>query len=202
MSSIGILAYGSLVSDPGVEIEPVIVHRIATTTPFGVEYGRYSRGRGGGPTVVPHTAGGPVSAQVLQLAESVALEDAKGMLWRREVRQEGSRRPYSYARSPDAVIVQDSIGFCGLEHVLYTDFNPAGKIAQPDPEALADAAIRSVASAKPGRDGISYLIDLSEGGVATVLTAQYVAAILGRAGTSSLIEAREVALRRAAGLAS
>src|SRR5262249_52648561 len=52
-NGIGILAYGSLINDPGVEIEPLIVERISTRTPFPVEYARLSKSRGGGPTVVP-----------------------------------------------------------------------------------------------------------------------------------------------------
>lgn len=57
---IGILAYGSLIKEPGVEIEPLIVERIPTQTPFMVEYARLSQSRGGGPTVIPHTSGNPV----------------------------------------------------------------------------------------------------------------------------------------------
>jgi hypothetical protein len=68
MSSIGILAYGSLIADPGSEIGPLIARRIQTVTPFSVEYARLSgKTRGGAPTVVPHAAGCPVKAEVLVL---------------------------------------------------------------------------------------------------------------------------------------
>ena len=54
-SAVGILAYGSLIADPGVEIGPLIVRRIDTLTPFPVEYARFSATRGGRPTAVPHS---------------------------------------------------------------------------------------------------------------------------------------------------
>ncbi len=87
---------------------------------------------------------------------------------------------------PNAVVVRDLRGVCGLEHVLYTDFNPEGKIAIPDPASLADAAIRSVGQAAPGKDGISYLIGLLAAGIETDLTSRYVAEILSRTGASDL----------------
>lgn len=73
MSGIGILAYGSLISDLGTEIGPLIVRQISTTTPFPVEYARLSQTRGGAPTVVPHSFGNPVKAEVLVLSDSVSL---------------------------------------------------------------------------------------------------------------------------------
>lgn len=75
--TIGILAYGSLISDPGIEIEPLIERRIPQPTPFPVEYARLSsRTRGGSPTVVPHTSGIPVKAEVLVLSGSVHIDEA------------------------------------------------------------------------------------------------------------------------------
>lgn len=191
-SSVGILAYGSLIADPGVEIEPLIDRGIDALTPFPVEYARFSATRGGGPTAVPHSSGNSVKAKVLVLVDGVAHVEARDLLWRRETRNAGSARTYRESAQPNAVIVRDQPGFCGLEHVLYTDFNPEGKIADPDPASLADAAITSVERAAPGKDGISYLIGLLQAGVETALTARYVAEILSRTGTSDL----EGALRR------
>ena len=54
-SSVGILAYGSLIAEPGVEIGSLIVRRIDILTPFSVEYARFSATRGGRPTAVPHS---------------------------------------------------------------------------------------------------------------------------------------------------
>src|SRR3972149_6340471 len=158
MSNVGILAYGSLILDAGTEIGPVIERRILTTTPFPVEYGRLSQTRGGAPTVVPHSSGCPVKGEVLVLSDVLSLKDAKSLLWRRETRKEGSGRAYQQSLSPNAMVIRDTPGFCGLDHVLYTDFNAGGKLSDPDPRALAKAAIDSVATAPSGRDGISYLV--------------------------------------------
>lgn len=189
MTSVGILAYGSLISDPGVEITPLIVRRLPATTPFPVEYARLSRSRGGAPTVVPHSSGCPVKAEVLVLSDSVSLADAKSLLWRRETRNEGSDRTYRGSTSPNAVLVRDEPGLCGLSHVLYTDFNPGGKLSDPHPQALAEAAIGSVTKAPSGKDGISYLVDLINAGVETQLTPGYIKHILGLTGAASLGEA-------------
>jgi hypothetical protein len=40
---IGILAYGSLIDDPGAKIEPFIFHRVVCRTPFKVEFARTSK---------------------------------------------------------------------------------------------------------------------------------------------------------------
>lgn len=191
-SSVGILAYGSLIADPGVEIGPLIVRRIETLTPFPVEFARFSMTRGGAPTAVPHSSGKQVKAEVLVLVRNVSFAEACNLLWRRETRDEGSAKTYHKSAQPNAVIVRDLLGVCGLDHVLFTDFNPEGKIAHPDPASLADAAITSVGRAAPGKDGISYLIGLLEAGIETALTSRYVAEILLRTDASDL----ESALRR------
>ena len=123
------------------------------------------------------------------LCESVSLDEAKNLLWRRETRNEGSSRSYIESTSPNAVVIRDEPRFCGLDHVLYTDFNPEGKLGNPDPNALAEAAIRSIAKAPSGKDGISYLMDLIAGGVETALTQRYVDHIRAITGASSLGEA-------------
>jgi hypothetical protein len=192
-SSIGILAYGSLIKDPGIEIDPLIVRRVPSRTPFPVEYARLSETLGGAPTVAPHTRGDPVKAEVLVLADSVPVEKAKSLLWRRETRKEYSGQLYRESSSPKSVVIRDDVrGFCGLDHVLYTDFNPKGKCENPDPHSLACAAIRSVTKARPGEDGISYLMKLICVGVETTLTPRYVAEILALTGTGSLAEALEL----------
>jgi hypothetical protein len=102
-----------------------------------------------------------------------------------------SGKPYRPSNSPDAVLVRDYVGFCGVEHVLYTDFNPAGKIVNPEPRSLAEAAIRSVALAPWEKDGIGYLMRLREGSVETALTPLYVAEILSQTGAPTPAEAME-----------
>jgi hypothetical protein len=63
--AVGILAYGSLIGDPGAEIEPHITRRISCRSPFKVEFARTSRTRKGGPTLVPYKDGSEVAAQIL-----------------------------------------------------------------------------------------------------------------------------------------
>jgi hypothetical protein len=185
MSGIGILAYGSLIGDPGPEIGPLIARRIPTMTPFPVEYARLSvKSRGGAPTVVPHTAGCSVKAEVLVLTDGASLEEARSLLWRREMRKEGTDEEYRERSSPNAVVVLDSPGICGLDHVLYTDFNPQGKLDDPDPQVLAQAALDSVAKAPIGRDGISYLMNNINAGIVTTLTPRYRQRILTLTNTS------------------
>jgi len=54
MGSIGILAYGSLIEEPGKEIEPLIrERRKGIKTPFSIEFARSSSTRDGAPTLVP-----------------------------------------------------------------------------------------------------------------------------------------------------
>ncbi len=193
MSGIGILAFGSLKVNPGGEIAPMIERRIPTKTPFPVEFGRYSRSRGGGPTVVPHPKGSPVEAEVLVLAPSVDLPSAKDMLFRREIDQVGSANTYRESDKPTSMLISDQPGFCDLEHVLYVDFRPDGKLEAPNVSELARAAVESVAWAPQTRDGISYLMEFMEGEAATPLTHQYEKEILVLTSTATLADAREVA---------
>jgi hypothetical protein len=65
---IGVFAYGSLIGDPGSELEAATIERIENVfTPFGVEFARSSNGHGGAPTLVPVADGRPVSGQILVL---------------------------------------------------------------------------------------------------------------------------------------
>src|SRR3954447_17111626 len=51
---VGILAYGSLIDNPGAEIEAALISREADIlTPFGVEFARSSSKGSGAPTLVP-----------------------------------------------------------------------------------------------------------------------------------------------------
>ena len=91
--TIGILAYGSLIGDPGPEIEPHITRRIACRTPFKVEFARTSRTRKGGPTLVPYEKGSPVAAQILVV--NVSLKEATDWLYRRETRKNDPNISYA-----------------------------------------------------------------------------------------------------------
>jgi hypothetical protein len=186
---VGILAFGSLISDPGKELLAKIIMRTKTPTPFGVEYGRHSQTRGGAPTLVPHESGGPVDAEILVLEDTVSVEEARNMLWRRERRKEGTGENYVEGTSPNSVLVREWTDFPGVEHVLYTDFHPEGKVAKPQAEELAKQAIQSANAAKKGMDGITYLKTNMASGVKTKLTADYEAEILKQTKANTLEEA-------------
>jgi len=174
MRTLGILAFGSLIEDSGKEITPRIVCRLDVRTPFSVEFARYSRTRGGAPTLTPVNSGGaPVKAQLLVLEDTTTLSDAIDMLWRRETRNECTGRRYPASRSPRAVRVKQIHKFQGVDTVLYTDFYAKGKILYPKPKNLARRAIKSVAVASSGRDGISYLISAKAAGIVTPLMKEY-----------------------------
>lgn len=189
MPTVGILAYGSLIREPGSEIAPLITSRIGTMTPFPVEYARYSRTRGGGPTIVPHVSGCQVKSEILMLSDDVSLDVAKDILWRRETGNVSSERRYQESAAPNAVRIRDAVGFCAIDHVLYVDFNLEGKIQRPNARELAIKAINSVSKAASGRDGISYLIGLIQLGVETQLTSAYREQVLHLTGTRTLEEA-------------
>jgi hypothetical protein len=186
---IGILAFGSLSVDPGDEILPKIVMRIKTQTPFPVEYGRLSQTRGGAPTLVPHPKGAPVAAQALVLDDSVSIDEARNMLWRRERRRTGSGETYVEGTSPNSVLVRTFTDHSCVETVHYIDFHPSGKIGHPSAVELAQLAIESVKKAEAGKDGISYLMRAIASGIDTPLTKSYVAEIQRITRTNSLPEA-------------
>lgn len=123
---IGILAFGSLIADPG-KIGDHIAFRIKTETPFPVEYGRRSGSRGGGPTLVPHEQEAKVEAELLILPDDMSFKRVRDLLWLRERRKEGSGETYSEGSGKDHVLVREWKGCPSVETVLYTDFNPSGK---------------------------------------------------------------------------
>jgi len=188
---IAILAFGSLRHDPG-KIGEHIAFRIKTETPFPVEYGRLSSSRGGGPTLVPHEKGGIVEAELLVLPDDMPLNRARDLLWRRECGREDCDQSYSVGKGPDAVLVCEYHECPWVEAVLYTDFNPPGKVTF-SADDLARAAIESVAKAQENKNGISYLAFAIEAGIRTPLTEAYRDAILRVTGVDSLADALIVA---------
>lgn len=196
---VGILAFGSLIHDPGAELKPKIALRIKTKTPFSVEYGRYSgKTRGGAPTLVPHPEGSPVAAEILVLDNDVSIEEATNMLWRRETGKIGTGETYARGTSPNSVLVERFGDDGCVETVLYTDFNAAGKIDHPTAAELAEHAIQSVTGAPEGKDGITYFADAISCGIETPLTSTCRDEILRRTGTMSLQEALKSARDAAA----
>lgn len=187
--AVGILAYGSVISDPREEIAAAGIRtKQGVRTPFNVEFARQSKRRGGAPTLVPVDHGGASvmgAIFVLKLGES----DAASCLWRREINQVGSGRSYvaPEVTKPDTVEIRRLKNFEGVDTVLYARI-PAN-IESLTAETLAHLAIASVRRAEQGRDGISYLIEAKRSGISTGLSAEYEAEILRQTGCGNLHEA-------------
>lgn len=196
--TIGILAYGSLIPNPGAEIEPVTVRRIdGVETPFRVEFSRSSRVRDGAPTLVPVKRGGArVTGVVLVLHDSVTETAAQDMLYRRERNRVGSGDRYADVdpADPDSAFLGRLDGFAGLDAVFHAALR--ANIEDPTPELLARLAIASAAapSGAMDRDGIRYLMDAVQSGIVTPLMPEYEKGILRRTGGRDLEEARAIAL--------
>ena len=167
--------------------------RIKLETPFPVEYARISRTRGGAPTLVPHKSGAPVSAEILVLDNDLSVAEARDMLSRRERRREGTGETYRRGTGENCVLVEEFHDDPCVSTVLYTDFNPSGKIPYPTAADLAKRAIASVATAKEGMDGITYLMNAIRSGIETPLTADYKAEVLRQTVTLTLEDALKTA---------
>ncbi len=188
---IGILAFGSLIEDPGPELARVIVNRKAAQTPFNVEFARSSETRHGAPTLVPVTIGGaPVQAVILICADRVTQEEGMDMLWRRETRQIGTGKHYKLPKkpTPKGVLIRSLQSFADIDWVIYTDFYEIGKIHKPTAKELARLAIASVRNStdKEGMEGISYLISAKRLGIVTPLMPEYESEILQQTNTPNL----------------
>ena len=187
--TVGILAYGSLMADPGAEIANATVEtRRGVTTPFNVEFARSSSMRRGAPTLVPvKDHGAPVQAQIFVLNVSEA--EAADRLYRREINQVGSGRTYKAADNPgeNTVIVRRLEGFEGFDVAIYTEI--AANIAPLTAEELARRAIESAKNSNDRRDGISYLIDAKKSGVKTLLSDAYEQEIMRQTQARDLHEA-------------
>ena len=185
---VGILAFGSIVDEPGPELAAVVVRRFEFETPFAVEFARSSRTRDGAPTLVPvsEDRGAPVSAVVLVLDHSVTVADAREMLYRRETgrlddKTAGSRATWIAERQD---IPETST-------CLYT--NLPANIEPLTAKKLAKLAVRSAAAPAGAerRDGISYLHQQKRRGLETLLMSDYEKAVLARTGARDLAGAWE-----------
>lgn len=193
MARIAILAFGSLIEDPGEEIGPLIRKRIRPVrTPFSIEFARSSGYRCGAPTLIPvEDRGFPVDAVLLVLDDIVALEEAMSLLWRRETGNQSSGKQYSRPANPgpNRVVVECLQSFHGCDVALYTKIG--SNIEELNPDRLADLAISS-ARAKAGArrmDGISYLASIIRQEITTPLLSGYRDAILRKTGARTLDEA-------------
>jgi cation transport regulator ChaC len=174
----GILAFGSLLDDPGSEISAAVDQLIEPViTPFNVEFVRRSTFRDGAPTLAPVDQGGAtVTGAIFVLKPGITSQDATDMLWRRETRRLGTEAHYN-AKEPGEVQIRSEKNLAGVDEVYYAA--PQANL-QADAKQLAALAIAS-ALAKAGedqRDGINYLINLKKRGIRTPLTDDYEKAIL------------------------
>ena len=197
--TIAILAFGSLNDDPGAELQPLIRECRKTTTPFEIEFARFSEKRYRAPTLVPVTSGGAqCEAQLLILDPQVSLPDAKNMLYRREIGEvENLEKKYVRKKDPgpNTVLIEALTNHEGIATVLHVDFPEAGKEQSASAELLAKRAIESAKHPKnveAGRDGITYLINAKQNGIITPLTAAYEQAVLRQTKSETLEEARAV----------
>jgi hypothetical protein len=187
--SIGILAFGSLISNPGEEIEEAIVARKHNVlTPFCVEFARSSKTRGGAPTLVPVKRGGSaVLAQILVV--SLSEQEAQDRLWRRETDRVGGTGHYIRPIKPgrNTLFIDRFENLEGVDVVLAARFAPT--IALITPGRLADLAIKSARFERTGRDGITYLIEAKRNGITTPLSPHHEKEILRRTQARDLHEA-------------
>jgi len=190
--SIGILAYGSLINDPGEEICEATLKIINNVeTPFCVEYARKSRTRGNAPTLVPVPCelGSKVNGVIFLLKENMDEKSAMDMLYRRERHKVCTTEVYN-AQLPGDLRIECVRNFMGVDTVLYTAIKPnfneildSSLPSQRKAELLADAVIKSITpkTYSVGTDGISYLHDNMQNGIITPLTNPYREEILRRA---------------------
>lgn len=173
---IGILAYGSIITDPGYEIENSTIERRTVLTPFRVEFARKSKKRDDAPTLIPVEEGGSYcEAKLLVLKENTGLNYAKDILYRREIGQVGNtNRHYNPDPSNEnQVYVEPLLNAFEMDYVLYTKIK--ANIDNLTPENLADLAIESAKKdvGKNRKDGIIYLKEMKENNIHTVLSDDY-----------------------------
>ena len=188
MEKIGILAYGSLIDDPGIELEPLIKQRIRNVlTPFKVEFARKSKKRGYGPTLIPVEDGGTyINAEILILKKEVTEIEVKNLIWRRETNNINSGKQYNPPKNQtiNTVLVKKIDNFKGIKAVFYTHID--SNIEDLNPSELARLAIESVKKSKVDMDGIAYLINIKKYGIKTPLMKQYESEIHKLTETESL----------------
>lgn len=185
---IGIIAFGSLMVDPGWEIKDAVAHtHNGFETPFEVEYAHSSHTHAGAPTLapVPDGKGGRVKAKMFVLKPGVSLAKARDILYRRELNRVGDleKRYFPQALSAaNTVVVEEIPRFAGLEYALYARRGP--NLPQTLDERLpvsakasllAKLAVGSVDESTyfTNRDGLAYLSAAIHSGVCTPLTSTY-----------------------------
>lgn len=184
-ASVGILAYGSLIDDPGSKIKSAIVNRISCRTPFKVEYARSSKNRCGAPTLVPCDNGAQVNAKILVV--DLPLSEAQNLLYDRETYGKGKTYSPPKHSTSNSVVIKTLCNFEEIDKVIYTSIR--ANIKELTPEKLASLAIYSARRRADGRDGISYLMNAKKAGIRTPLSEPYEAEILKSTETTTLEDA-------------
>lgn len=197
---LGILAYGSLINNPGEEIKSLEIDRIKCVTPFKVEFARKSSTRGNAPTLIPvNEGGGYVNAVIIVLKQGTELAKAKSILWRRECHKVNSDAEYREAKNltPNKVVVKTIDHFMDVQTVLYTSI---GRNIEQEltGELLADLAIASILgdAGEAKKDGLRYLQSAMQNRIITPLTDDYVRNIIQKINAKTLEEAIEILDRK------
>lgn len=192
MKALGLIAYGSVIGNPGKEIIEATDSKLENQqTPFNVEFAHASKYRNGAPTLVPVEDGGSrVACVVFLMKEGVSEKDAANMLYRREIGQPGSGKEYPTPEKgkKNTVYIEKIDNFNGIQTVLYTRILP--DITPLNAKELARRAIESALSeaGERGIDGISYLKNAKTSGIQTPLTSEYEKAILNSTQATNLDE--------------
>jgi hypothetical protein len=214
---VGILAYGSLLSNPGRELAQWLdTSPIRVETPFRVEFARSSEHRAGAPTLVPISGphGSPVSASILVLKDwpegrtSKKIEEVEAMLYRRERGRDGDLNDrYDDKRQRscrDGIVIERSyqlqvplVLYATLPPNLLPVLDPQGRATKDVANELARRAVKSLnkETFASRRDGIAYLADVINCGISTPLTQPFKEAILLQTGANTLEEARQIVAR-------
>ena len=190
---IAILAYGSLIPNPGDELKKHITQVIHNVeTPFNIEFSRTSKTRNNAPTLaVVEGYGSKVKGGLLELNQDIDLVNAESMLWRRETWEINSQKNYSPPQvvTVNTMVVERVYKFHGFDIVLYTKLGE--NLPNTNAKDLAKLAIASAKSESGNqkRDGISYLIDVIAYGISTPLMAEYEYEILRQTKSKNLNDA-------------
>ena len=189
-AKLGILAYGSLIDDPGDEIKALTAGRITgVETPFNVEFARKSRLRADAPTLIRvEQNGSKVPAAIIVLKPELAIERAQDLLYRRETDRVGTNDAYP-RDNPQELRIESLKNFHDVATVLYTKLPP--NIALLTPEELASLALASLNDAdtvKRGRDGITYLMNAKRNQIKTPLSDKYEEEVLRKAKATNLAQ--------------
>ncbi len=186
---VGVLAFGSLIWDPGCLQEHIIAGETREVlTPWPVEYARKSSSRCDAPTLVKVVDGWRVNAKILVL-DICDEETARSLVACREGLSDENRHKIKHCRESECE-------HNDLAAVFYAGLKP--NICGPDlcAEELAALAVGSFQKLKrqdkdENKNGIRYLRKNIEHGVVTALTCEYKRTILEKCGKETLKDAEE-----------